>query len=74
MTVQRYVHFFAGTFILVSLALGMEGSPIFVSQWALALTVFVGANLFQWGITNKCPMTYLLKKLGVPESLPSKVA
>ncbi len=74
MTVQRYVHLFAGIFILVSLALGMEASPLFVSPWMLALTVFVGANLFQWGITNKCPMAYLLKKLGVPETLPSKAA
>ena len=74
MTVQRYVHLFAGIFVLVSLALGLEASPLFVSQWALAMTVFVGANLFQWGITNKCPMAFLLKKLGVPETLPPKAA
>ncbi len=68
MTVDRYIHIFAGTFILLSLALGVAGSPIFVSQWWLAFTAFVGVNLFQFGITNFCPMGWILKRLGVPES------
>ena len=68
MTITRYIHLFAGIFILVSLALGVQGSPIFVSQWFLAVTAFVGANLFQFGITDVCPMGWMLKKLGVPES------
>jgi hypothetical protein len=68
MTVARYIHLFAGLFILLSLALGIQGSPLFVSQWWLAFTAFVGANLFQFGITDVCPMGWMLKKLGVPES------
>lgn len=68
MTVNRYIHLFAGLFIMVSLALGMEASPLFVSPWFLAVTAFVGANLFQFGITDVCPMGWVLKKLGVPES------
>ena len=68
MTVERYIHIFAGLFILVSLALGVEGSPLFISRWALAFTAFVGANLFQFGITDVCPLGWMLKKLGVPES------
>jgi hypothetical protein len=68
MTVERYIHIFAGLFILVSLALGIEGSPLFVSKWALAFTAFVGANLFQFGFTNVCPLGWMLKKLGVPET------
>ena len=68
MTVERYIHLFAGTFILLSLALGVQGSPLFASHWWLAFTAFVGANLFQFGITQVCPMGWLLKKLGVPES------
>ena len=36
MSVQRYIFVFAGMFILISLALGVEGSPLFVSKWALA--------------------------------------
>ncbi|MFM2035918.1 MAG: hypothetical protein RL459_1183 [Pseudomonadota bacterium] len=68
MTIERYIRIFAGLFILVSLALGVEGSPLFVSKWALAFTAFVGLNLFQFGFSNFCPMGLILKKLGVPES------
>ena len=57
----------AGFFVMLSLALGFEGSPIFVSPWFLAFTAFVGANLFQSGITGFCIPGILLKKLGVPE-------
>lgn len=67
MTVERYIRIFAGLFILVSLALGVEGSPLFVSKWALAFTAFVGLNLFQFGFTNVCPLGIILRKLGVPE-------
>jgi len=68
MTVQRYIFVIAGFFVMLSLALGVEGSPLFVSKWALAFTAFVGANLFQSGFTNFCPMSLILKKLGVPEA------
>jgi hypothetical protein len=68
MTVERYIRIFAGLFILLSLALGVEGSPLFVSKWWLAFTAFVGLNLFQFGFTNFCPLGLILKKLGVPEA------
>lgn len=68
MTVERYIRIFAGLFILISLALGVEASPLFVSPWWLAFTAFVGLNLFQFGLTNFCPMGLILKKLGVKES------
>jgi hypothetical protein len=67
MTVDRWIRVIAGTFILVSLALGIAGSPLYVSPWWLAFTAFVGANLLQYGFTNVCPMGWILKKLGVPE-------
>lgn len=70
MTVDRLIHVFAGSFILLSLALGVEGSPLFVSRWALAFTAFVGANLLQFGFSQVCPLGWILKKLGVPESMP----
>ncbi len=70
MTVDRLIRIFAGTFILLSLALGVEGSPVFVSPWWLAFTAFVGANLLQFGFTNACPLGWVLKKLGVPTSAP----
>ncbi len=66
MTVERLVRIFAGTFILLSLALGVQSSPLFVSPWWLAFTAFVGANLFQSGFTNLCPLASILERLGVP--------
>ena len=68
MTVERYIRVIAGTFILLSMALGVQGSPIFVSEWFLVLTAFVGANLLQFGFTNVCPLGFILRKLGVPDS------
>ena len=55
MTVTSYTFTIAGFFVMLSLALGIEASPIFVSEWALAFTAFVGVNLFQSGITGFCP-------------------
>ena len=69
MTVEGYIRIFDGIFILASLAIGIEGSPLFVSSWAFAFTAFVGANLFQFGFTNICPMGWMLRKLGVPEKV-----
>lgn len=68
MTTNRIVHLFAGTVILVSLALGVAESPFFVNAWWLAVTAFVGFNLLQSSLTNFCPLEIMLKKLGVPAS------
>jgi hypothetical protein len=73
MNVERLIRIFAGSFILISLALGVEGSPLFVSKWFLAVTAFVGLNLFQFGFSNLCPLGTILKKLGVPDT-PSTCA
>jgi Protein of unknown function (DUF2892) len=71
MTVERYIRIFAGIFIMVSLALGVEESPVFVSHWALAFTAFVGLNLFQFGLTNFCPMAIILRKMGAKDGAAS---
>jgi hypothetical protein len=68
MNVERLIRIFAGSFILVSLALAVEGSPLFVSKWFFALTAFVGLNLFQSGFTNLCPLATILRKLGVSDA------
>ena len=60
MTSWRVVRVIAGTFILLSLALGIPGSPLFVSQWWLAFTAFVGLNLLQSGLTRWCLMSELV--------------
>lgn len=61
----QIVRLLAGTFILLSLALGVQGSPVFVSQWWLAFTAFVGVNLLQSALTGWCLMESLLRKFGV---------
>lgn len=67
MVVTDWIHTIAGTFILVTLALGVEASPLFHSKYWLLFTAFVGLNLFQYGISKFCPMALILRKLGVPE-------
>jgi len=68
MTIERIIRIMAGFFVMLSLALGWQGSPVFVSEWFLVFTAFVGFNLFQSGFTGFCPPEKLLKKLGVKSS------
>ena len=64
MTSWQLVRIVAGAFILLSLALGIPGSPIFHSPWWLAFTAFVGVNLLQSGFTKWCLMENIMRKLG----------
>lgn len=64
MTIERIVRIVAGSFVLLSLALGAEESPLFVSKYFLFFTAFVGLNLFQSGFTKFCPLDSILAKLG----------
>jgi glucan phosphoethanolaminetransferase (alkaline phosphatase superfamily) len=61
MTVDRLVRLIAGSMVLLSVALTYYVHP----YWVL-LTLFVGANLAQSGFTNICPLSTILKRLGVP--------
>jgi hypothetical protein len=65
MTVERLVRIIAGFFIMLSLALAHFSGTVDMTQisW-LWFTAFVGANLFQSGITRFCPMDIMLKKVG----------
>ena len=73
MNVDRAVLTFAGSMLLVSLALVWLVSP----YW-LILTLFVGANLIQSAFTGFCPAAIVFRRLGLKdgpafESPPSKV-
>ena len=48
----------------ISLEVGWQGSPIFVFEWFLAFTAFVGLDLVQGGFTGFCPPEKLLAKMG----------
>ena len=65
MTTNRLIRMFAGSFVLLSLALGVQGSPLFVSANWLWFTAFVGANLLQGSFTRLCPLESVLKRIGV---------
>jgi len=67
MSIERWIRIIAGSFILISLALA-----IWVSQWWLLFTAFVGLNLFQSGITRWCLMEDILRKCGQRDAGPQK--
>lgn len=62
MTVERGLRLLAGTFVLLSLALGYWVSP----YWFL-FTAFVGLNLIQSSFTNWCPAMMMLRRLGLKD-------
>ena len=59
MVIERIVRIVAGTFIMASVALSHFHHP----YW-LYFTLFVGANLFQSGISRWCLMEDILKAIG----------
>ena len=60
MNIDRFVLAFAGSVVLLSVALAH-----FVSPWWLLLTLFVGANLLQSAFTGFCPLAMVLARVGV---------
>ena len=62
MYLENWIRLIAGSFVLISLALGL-----LVSQYWFIFTAFVGVNLAQSALTGFCPVEVLLKKLGVTE-------
>ncbi|GAB4395693.1 MAG: DUF2892 domain-containing protein [Microscillaceae bacterium] len=57
---ERIIRAIAGTFVLLSVALGY-----FVSPYWFLFTAFVGLNLLQSSLTKWCLMEDILKSLGV---------
>jgi hypothetical protein len=68
MGTERWIRFVAGSFVLISLALGQ-----FVSPYFRLFTLFVGANLLQSSLTGFCPLTLLLRALGAGDAPTPKV-
>jgi hypothetical protein len=68
MTSWQLTRVIAGSFILLSLALGVPGSPIFHSSYWLWFTAFVGFNLLQSGVTRWCLMERIVRGLGLRPS------
>jgi hypothetical protein len=60
MRLELIIRAIAGTFVLVSVALGH-----WVSPWWYLFTAFVGANLLQSAFTDWCLMEKILVRLGL---------
>lgn len=58
MSVENMIRVFAGSLVLISLALGL-----LVSQNWFILTGFVGVNLIQSAFTGFCPAEMIFKKM-----------
>ena len=61
-TIETMLRGIAGTFVLLSVALGWWVHPGF-----FLFTAFVGLNLLQSAFTGTCPMKAILRRLGFPE-------
>ena len=60
MNIDRIVLAFAGTMVLLGVALAAVWSP-----WWLLLAAIVGANMLQAAFTGFCPLAMILKRVGV---------
>lgn len=65
MSAVHIVRMVAGLFVLTAVALGMEGSPLFLDTNWLWLAAFIGFNLFQSAFTKICPLEIVLKAAGI---------
>jgi hypothetical protein len=57
---EKYIRAIAGSFIIISVLLAY-----FVNINWIWFTLFVGANLFQYALTDWCLMEKILKKMGL---------
>ena len=62
MTLEPMLRLIGGSFVVLSVLLGMFVHPYF--YW---FTVFVGLNLVQSAFSGWCPMVAILRKAGVSE-------
>ena len=65
MTALNITRMVVGFFVLLSIALGMEGSPMFIDVNWLWLSVFIAGNVFQSAFTHICPLEIVLKAVGI---------
>ncbi len=60
MSMERIIRAAAGSFVLISLALGY-----WVHAGFFLFTAFVGANLLQSAFTGLCPLENILRRVGI---------
>ncbi|HSG81348.1 MAG TPA: DUF2892 domain-containing protein [Gemmatimonadota bacterium] len=69
MSLHHKIRFIAGSFVLLSLALGW-----FVSPWWFLFTAFVGVNLIQSSLTRWCLMEDIFRWTGVHREVENSAA
>lgn len=62
MSINDLIKLIAGSFVLISLALGY-----FVNEYFFLFTLFVAVNLIQSSFSKWCLLSKILRKLGVKE-------
>ncbi len=62
MNMEQYIRAIAGSFVLISLALGH-----WITPYAYLFTAFVGLNLLQSAFTRWCPMEIILERFVLAE-------
>jgi hypothetical protein len=62
MLLNDWLRLIAGTFVLISVILGL-----LYSRYWFIFTIFVALNLIQSAFTKWCPMITILRKLGIKE-------
>ncbi len=67
MYLEQWIRAIAGTFVLVSVALG-----VFVHPYWFWFTAFVGANLLQSAFTKWCLMEKILLRAGIKPAVAAK--
>ncbi len=69
MSSDRLIRIFAGSFILLSLALAHVYAQVDMGRLSwLWFTAFVGGNLLQSGFTRFCPLEIILCRLGAKKA------
>ncbi|WP_227981452.1 YgaP family membrane protein [Nocardia spumae] len=64
-SIARVVPLLAGAFVLISVVAAAAWS-----SWWLVFTGFVGVNLLLYGVAGWCPVTLVLRRLGLPATAP----
>ncbi len=64
MSIERWLRFMAGVFVLLSLALGW-----WVHAYFFLFTAYVGANLIQSAFTGWCPTVAFLRGIGLGKEI-----
>ncbi|KGQ69535.1 hypothetical protein A1D23_03415 [Chelonobacter oris] len=65
MAYWQLVNLIRGLSILLSLLLGLDNSPLFVSSLWLLLSLVTGLNMVTSGLIGFCSCSYLIAKLGI---------